>query len=148
MMTPPRAPLLLRLWDGCASCVPRPDSSPRATPGGTMLTFDFRRKARVAARAGLVALLAGGVLASACNGDIGQNGKTGTGGSGGLGGSNVTPGDVTVPPTPISQDVAYVAVRKVKNLLVGMPPTDQDVALVTTNGAAGLQMLVSTWQTT
>ena len=57
------------------------------------------------------------------------------------------PGDVTVPPTPISQDTAYIAVRKVKNLLTGMPPTDEDVALVTTSGAAGLQMLVSTWQT-
>src|SRR6478609_4678611 len=65
-----------------------------------------------------------------------------------LGGGNVTPGDVTVPPTPIPADLAYVAVRKVKNLLTGMPPSDEDVALVTANGAAGLQMLVSTWQTT
>ena len=66
----------------------------------------------------------------------------GNGGGGGIGGSNVKPGDVTVPPTPISQDIAYIAVRKVKNLLTGMPPTDEDVALVTTSGAAGLQMLV------
>ena len=43
-------------------------------------------------------------------------------GIGGLGGNNVKPGDVTVPPTPIPQEAAYVAVRKVKNLLIGMPP--------------------------
>jgi len=97
-------------------------------------------------RAGLVALLAGFVV-GACNGNIGQGNAGGSGGGGGIGGSNVDPGNVTVPPTPISQDVAYVAVRKVKNLLIGMAPTDEDVALVTANGAAGLQMLVSTWQT-
>ncbi|HXU02106.1 MAG TPA: hypothetical protein VN903_14145, partial [Polyangia bacterium] len=96
----------------------------------------------------LAVLLAGFVTATgACNGNISPN-KTGNAtGTGGLGGSNVKPGDVTVPPTPISQDLAYVAVRKVKNLLIGMPPTDEDVALVTNSGAAGLQMLVSTWQT-
>src|SRR5262245_56933213 len=96
----------------------------------------------------LVVLLAGCFLTGACNGNIGSNTPSGSGGNSGLGGSNVKPGDVTVPPTPIAQDVAYVAVRKVKNLLTGMPPTDEDVALVTNTGAAGLQQLVSTWQTT
>jgi hypothetical protein len=108
------------------------------------LTIDSRK-----AFSGAVgALLAGCFLAGACNGDIGHNGPTGGAGIGGVGGSNVKPGDVTVPPTPITQDLAYVAVRKVKNLLVGMPPTDEDVALVTTTGGAGLQQLVSSWQTT
>jgi len=120
-----------------------------------MLTIDSRRTGPSAAahlllrlRGCLIAVLAGGLLASACNGDIGQNNPTGTGGSMGIGGMNVKPGDVTVPPTPISGDAAYVAVRKVKNLLTGMAPTDEDVALVTSTGAAGLQQLVSTWQTT
>jgi hypothetical protein len=120
-----------------------------------MLTIDSRRTRPSAAahlsmrlRGCLIAVLAGGFLASACNGAIGQNNPTGTGGSMGIGGMNVKPGDVTVPPTPISADAAYVAVRKVKNLLTGMAPTDEDVALVTSNGAAGLQQLVSTWQTT
>ena len=119
-----------------------------------MLTIDSRRTGPSAAahlllrlRGCLIAVLAGGLLASACNGDIGQNNPTGTGGSMGIGGMNVKPGDVTVPPTPISGDAAYVAVRKVKNLLTGMAPTDEDVALVTSTGAAGLQQLVSTWQT-
>src|SRR4030095_15047644 len=107
-----------------------------------MLTIDSRL------RGCLTAVLAAGILAAACNGNIGQNTPTGTGGSMGIGGMNVTPGDVTVPPTPISADVAYVAVRKVKNLLTGMAPTDEDVALVTSTGAAGLQQLVATWQTT
>src|SRR3954471_14387132 len=108
-----------------------------------MLTIDPRRRAASAAARRssrlrvlrflgcLTAVLAGGLLASACNGDIGQNNPTGTGGSMGIGGMNVKPGDVTVPPTPISADAAYVAVRKVKTLLTGMAPTDEDVALVT-----------------
>jgi hypothetical protein len=94
----------------------------------------------------------GCLLAGACNGDIGQQGGTaggvGGGSIGGAGGGNVKPGDVTVPPTPIPADAATVAVRKVKTLLTGMAPTDEDVALVTSTGAAGLQQLVSSWQTT
>src|SRR5262245_63906915 len=116
-----------------------------------MSTIDSRRRGPSAAawlRTCLTAVMAGGILASACNGNIGQNNPTGSGGNTGIGGMNVKPGDVTVPPTPIPSDVAYVAVRKVKNLLTGMPPSDEDVALVTSTGAAGLQQLVSTWQTT
>jgi hypothetical protein len=97
-----------------------------------------------------VVLLAGCFLAAACDGNIGPNNTVGSGGNsgiGGLGGTNVKPGDPTVPPTPIPQEAAYVAVRKVKNLLVGMSPTDEEVALVTTSGAAGLQQLVAKWQT-
>jgi len=110
-----------------------------------MSTNDSRR---MAARAWSFGGLATLLVMGACNGNIGHSMPTGSGGNSGLGGGNVKPGDVTVPPTPISADVAYVAVRKVKNLLTGMPPSDEDVALVTNNGAAGLQMLVSTWQTT
>jgi hypothetical protein len=113
-----------------------------------MLTIEPRRKPPKALSTAMVALLSGCFVAGACNGDIGQNSPTGTGGIGGIGGSNVKPGDVTVPPTPIPPELAYVSVRKVKNLLTGMPPTDEDVALVTTTGAAGLQQLVSSWQTT
>jgi hypothetical protein len=112
-----------------------------------MLTIDSRR--RPAFGTSLAVLLAGCFVAAACDGNIGANGSGGSGGSGigGLGGNNVKPGDPTVPPTPIPQEAAYVAVRKVKNLLVGMPPTDEEVALVTTSGAAGLQQLVAKWQT-
>jgi hypothetical protein len=114
-----------------------------------MCTSDSRRNASPASRvsACVLAALLAGCLAAACDGKISTNATGGKSGGGGIGGSNVKPGDVTVPPTPISQDTAYIAVRKVKNLLTGMPPTDEDVALVTTSGAAGLQMLVSTWQT-
>jgi len=116
-----------------------------------MLTIETRRKNSRGVRAsaiGVFALAAGCFLALACNGNIGQNAPTGNGGSSGLGGGSVTPGDVTVPPTPIPTDVATVAVRKVKNLVTGMPPSDEDVALVASTGAAGLQQLVATWQTT
>ena len=114
-----------------------------------MRTNDSRRNASPASSvpAGVLAALLAGCLVAACDGKISTNATGGKSGGGGIGGSNVKPGDVTVPPTPISQDTAYIAVRKVKNLLTGMPPTDEDVALVTTSGAAGLQMLVSTWQT-
>jgi hypothetical protein len=114
-----------------------------------MCTSDSRRRGSPAATvsACVLAALLAGCLAGGCNGNIGQNAPGGSGGGTGIGGSNVKPGDVTVPPTPIPQETAYIAVRKVKNLLTGMPPTDEDVALVTTSGAAGLQMLVSTWQT-
>src|SRR4029078_1708984 len=116
-----------------------------------MSTNHSRRSASTASRvsAGVLAALLAGSLAGACNGHISTNATRGSGGGAicGIGVGNVKPGDVTVPPTPISADMAYVAVRKVKNLLIGMPPTDEDVALVTNSGAAGLQMLVSTWQT-
>ena len=115
-----------------------------------MLTIDSRRTDSKRARrpaAGIFALGAVCFMTVACNGNIGKNAPTGSGGNSGLGGGSVTPGDVTVPPAPISQEVATIAVRKVKNLLTGMAPTDEDIALVTSTGPAGLQQLVSTWQT-
>ena len=72
------------------------------------------------------------------SGDAGSTGNPGTGGTGtpaGAGGMAQTP--------PFEPSGAAVAVRKVKNLLTGMPPTDADVATVTTSGAAGLQTLIS-----
>src|SRR6185369_11350172 len=113
---------------GASFCDPPARSPPafsRRSEEEPMLTNDSRRMA--AATGGLAVLLA----IAACNGNISHNAPTGAGGSSGLGGGNVKPGDVTVPPTPIPADVAAVAVRKVKNLLTGMPPTDEDVALVT-----------------
>jgi hypothetical protein len=40
-----------------------------------------------------------------------------------------------------------MAVRKVKNLLTGLAPTDSDVAALTTSGEVGLQGLITTWMT-
>ena len=95
--------------------------------------------------------LAVGVGLSACNGTIGGH-ETATGGGtptvGGGGPTKVDPGSITVPPTPLPQSVAFAAVRKVENLLTGMAPTDDEVALVTQQGAAGLQQLISKWMTT
>ena len=60
---------------------------------------------------------------------IGTNATGGNGGGGGIGGSNVDAGRRH---RSADADHAgrspYVAVRKVKNLLTGMPPTDADVA--------------------
>jgi hypothetical protein len=56
-------------------------------------------------------------------------------------------GGVTQPPMPFQAASAQTAVRKVKNLLTGMAPTDADVSLVKDMGAAGLQQLIDTWMT-
>jgi hypothetical protein len=91
-------------------------------------------------------------LATGCNGTIvsgvsnpGGNGMPGSGGSPGQ--DPLNPGGVTVKPDPFQAVTAQSSVRKVKNLLTGLPPTDADVATVTMNGAAGLQTLISTWMT-
>src|SRR6516225_5382965 len=124
----------------------RASRRPGTPRGGNMFTKELRR-------VGLALLAMGSLGVSACNGNIGHNESSGAGGSGassvtGSGGSNIKPGNVTVPPTPTDPAVAAAAVRKVENLLTGMAPTDADVALVTQQGAAGLQQLISTWMTT
>src|SRR4030095_15378597 len=88
-------------------------------------------------------------------GNHGPGNVTGIGGSIGGGGTagndgptNVDPGKVTAPTTPFDAKTAFYATSKVKNLLTGMPVSDDDVSKVTMKGAAGLQELVSTWMTT
>ncbi len=95
---------------------------------------------------------------AACDGAIGNHGPgnvTGVGGSIGGGGTagndgptNVDPGKVTAPTTPFDAKTAFYAGSKVKNLLTGMPLSDDELSKVTTKGAAGLQELISTWMTT
>jgi hypothetical protein len=91
-----------------------------------------------------------GIVASAagCTGVVSKNdnGTPATGGGGG-GGSNSDPGGVTAPAKPFEPATAQSSVRKVKNLLTGLAPSDQDVATVTAMGAAGLQGLINTWMT-
>lgn len=112
--------------------------------------------------------LLGGLLA-ACGGPSAQDpngssspGAGGTPGAGsGVGGadgvstgsaggapSGGTGGDPVVePPPPFEEVSAFAAVRKVKNLLVGLPPTDEEVATVAEAGASGLKALIDTWTT-
>jgi hypothetical protein len=106
-------------------------------------------------RLSLMALVAVG---AACDGSIGNHGQGnvtgggGTTGGPGTGGNDgptmVDPGTVTVPPTPFDAKMAFYATSKVKNLLTGLPISDDDLAKVTMKGPAGLQELVSTWMTT
>src|SRR6185503_9025266 len=87
------------------------------------------------------------LLASGCTGRLGATGP-GAGGPGGGGSGNGTGGAVdpgTPPPPPFEAATAASAARKVKNLLTGMTPTDDEIATVTSNGAAGLQTLIGTW---
>ena len=81
--------------------------------------------------------------ASTTNGGAGSGGSNpGTGGAG-----TPSPGTVTVPPTPFEPAAAASAVRKVKSLLTGQTPTDDEIASVTASGAAGLQGLINGWMT-
>jgi len=122
-----------------------------------MLTIEFRRMS-------LALLLVGSFGAGACNGKIGASGTgTGSGSSGnngggnqggsgativgGGGGNNADAGGVTGPTAPFAAALAGPTCRKIKDLIVGMPCTDDDVNTVQTMGAAGLQQLLITWMT-
>src|SRR4029453_13749001 len=78
----------------------------------------------------------------------GVGGSSGGGSGGNDGPTNVDPGKVTAPTTPFDAKTAFYATSKVKNLLTGMPISDEDLSKVTTKGAAGLQELISAWMTT
>jgi hypothetical protein len=102
-------------------------------------------------------VLLGAAAVAGCSGQVGSTSNSGSGsGSGtggnttagtGSGGSNVDPGKVTVPPAPFMAAVAGPTCRKIKDLLVGLPCTDDDVNTVQTMGPAGLQQLIITWMT-
>ena len=95
------------------------------------------------------------LVAASCTGKVGQvgggglspgGGGVGAGSGNGVGGGG---GDDTgtPPPPPFEPAAAASSVRKVKNLLTGLTPTDDEIAAVTANGAAGLQTLIDTWTT-
>src|SRR5262249_33296918 len=89
---------------------------------------------------------------AACHGAIGNHGTGNITGSGGAGGNDgptmVDPGKVTGSTTPFDAKTAFYATSKVKNLLTGLPVTDDELTKVTTKGAAGLQELINAWMTT
>jgi hypothetical protein len=72
---------------------------------------------------------------------------------GGPGGPGDPNSNAVVPPaapatsTPWQPEAARTVARKVKNLLVGLAPTDEDVAELTNRGAVGLQARIDTWLT-
>jgi len=102
------------------------------------------------------ALLLGG---ASCHGVIGDSGPgkgnsgTGTtttgggpgGGTGTGGGTGGSGGGGVMPPPPFEPVAARSTVRKVKNLLIGLAPTDDEVNVVATTGAAGLRTLITDW---
>jgi hypothetical protein len=58
----------------------------------------------------------------------------------------------SIPATPATDsawppETALTVARKIKNLLVGLPPTDADVAELTAHGALGLQRSIDSWIT-
>ncbi len=53
----------------------------------------------------------------------------------------------TAPTAPFAPVQAAATVRKVKGLLTGLAPTDEEIAKVGASGAAGLQELIGTWMT-
>jgi hypothetical protein len=96
----------------------------------------------------LLALSGMALLVQSCTGHVatgttGGPGGNGPGGAGSGAGGMTDPG--TPPPPPFEAATAASSVRKVKNLLTGMTPTDQEIAAVTSDGAQGLQTLIDTW---
>jgi hypothetical protein len=87
----------------------------------------------------------------------GGGASTGLGGNGGgfiagAGGSVITGGGGSTVTgagggPPFQALAAASIVRKVKNLLTGLAPTDADVATVTASGVPGLQGLITIWMT-
>jgi hypothetical protein len=96
-----------------------------------------------------VAGCSGKVGGQTTGGSGGSGSSTGSGGDnvvgGGTGGSNVDPGKVTVPPATFVAAVAGPTCRKIKDLLIGMPCTDDEVNTVQKMGPAGLQQLIIGW---
>src|SRR3954471_5258866 len=82
------------------------------------------------------------IAVAGCTGQIGTARGPSVGGSAGAGGD---PGSTTPPPPPFEPATAAASVRKVKSLLTGMTPTDDEVALVTAQGAGGLKTLIDGW---
>ena len=92
------------------------------------------------------------------NNGSGGSSNNGSGGSSttGAGGSVIIPvdagssadaGGVTVKPTTFTPALAAPTCRKIKDLLVGMPCSDDEVNTVQTMGPAGLQELIIGWTT-
>lgn len=88
----------------------------------------------------------GGTTGTGAGGAGGAGGTagTGTGGAGGAGAGGAG-GTGGVTPPPFEPASARSAVRKVKSLLTGLPPTEDDVTAVTNMGPAGLRGLVNSW---
>jgi hypothetical protein len=81
--------------------------------------------------------------------DAGQAGagKKGSGDSGAAVSNAIDGGSVTVAAAMWDAKTATDAVRKVKNLLIGLPPTDADAMAVMNRGPAALQELILQWMT-
>jgi hypothetical protein len=108
-----------------------------------------------------LALLVLGILGCACSAE--ETGRDPAAAASGAGSAAPRPGDPqtgmaaapaaarpSVPATPAT-DAAWPAetslsvARKVKNLLIGLAPTDADVAELTAHGALGLQRSIDDW---
>src|SRR6185312_15710950 len=80
----------------------------------------------------------------------GTTSPTGTGGMGVISpdaGSNADAGGVNVKPTTFTPALAGPTCRKIKDLLVGMPCTADEVSTVESSGPARLQQLIINWET-
>jgi hypothetical protein len=84
------------------------------------------------------------IAVAGCTGQIGAARGPSGGGSAGAGAGG-DPGSTTPPPPPFEPATAAASVRKVKNLLTGMTPTDDEVALVIAQGTGGLKTLIDGW---
>src|SRR5262249_43249392 len=88
----------------------------------------------------------GASVTGAGGGSSGGGGMSGVGGAAGRGRASGV-GGAGGGSTPFEPATAQSTARKVKNLLTGMPPSDSDVATITTMGADGVKSLIDMWTT-
>lgn len=92
--------------------------------------------------AGIVTIGAG------CRGSIGNaGGKPSSGAPSGTGGTMGGAGGAGGMPVPFEAITPRAAVSKVKNLLTGLTPTDDEIGTATAMGAAGYRTLIDGWTT-
>ncbi len=92
----------------------------------------------------------GGSGTASLDGGPGTSSGDGSAGSAGAGSdaSNdgaINAGAIDVAPMPWDDTTTAVALRKVKNLLIGIAPSDGDVQTVKSQGPAGLEQLIIAW---
>src|SRR5689334_4723008 len=138
---------LLLCGASCTGSIGEPDTKqvPGARPGGNSSGTGTGAGTGSGGAGTGTGTGSGGTTGTGAGGASGAAGTgTGTGGAGGAGAGGAG-GSGGVTPPPFEPASARSAVRKVKNLLTGQPPTDDDVNTVTNMGPAGLKGLVNSW---
>lgn len=143
---------LLLCGDACTGSIGEPDTTPvpGARPGNSSGTGNGATGTGAGGSGtgtGTGTGTTGTGTGAGGTGSGGTTGGTGSGGAGGAGAGGAGGAGGVTPPPPFQPATARSTARKVKGLLIGSAPTDDDVNVVTNMGAAGLRNLVNAWST-